>query len=290
MLSKRKRPYDADSLPPEQRLRANLADVYSSNTLSASRTQEIINVVADAGVSTFASLKRKVGPNTARDLRRTMLKGCQWPDLYWAQVRVWNTKKNKEEWQWLAFLLPHEYISALAKYGNLDVLLSNQKLDTKSKDHLEEMETGAGERLVPLGLWGDGAPCNYDRTESVETFSLNLPGIMEPYHTLRLPITAISRKQIGKHTWGDILDKVSWSLQWCFLGVYPWARHDNTAWRKTDWKRCKKCGKSLGIKSVLVEVRGDWKFFGETFGFPKHNLHRGCCWMCECTPQEASVV
>ena len=216
------------------------------------------------------------------------MKNCQWPPAYWAQVRVWNPKTNKEQLQWLGFLLPHEFTFALTKYGSLDVLRSTQNLDPQSKIHLE-METRAGERLVALGLWGDGVPCNYDRTESVETFSLNLLGVSEPYHTLRLPITAISRKQIGTNTWTDIMEIVSWSLQWCFLGTVPHARHDNTAWRKTDLWRSKQCGKSLGAKSVLVEVRGDWIFFGETFGFPKHNTSRGCCWMCECTPQEGSM-
>ena len=70
MLSKRKRPYDPDSLPPSQRLRANLGDIVSSNTLSARRTQEIINDVADAGVSSFRSLKRKLDTNVSRNLRR----------------------------------------------------------------------------------------------------------------------------------------------------------------------------------------------------------------------------
>ena len=43
-------------------------------------------------------------------------------------------------------------------------------------------------------------------------------------------------------------------------------------------------------QSVLVEVRGDWKFFGETFGFPKHNTKKGCCWLCECTPAQVRAV
>ena len=143
---------------------------------------------------------------------------------------------------------------------------------------------------MALGLWGDGVPVNYDRTESVETFSLNVPGIKEPYHTLRLPITAISRKQIGPNSWDDILEVVRWSLTSCFLGLHPHTRHDDTAWRKTDKARAKQAGKSLGTKSVLVEVRGDWKFFGETFGFPKHNTKKGCCWLCECTPAQVRAI
>ena len=71
-----------------------------------------------------------------------------------------------------------------------------------------------------------------------------------------------------------------------FLGSFPHVRHDDTAWRKTDKRRAKLAGKSMAIQAVLVEVRGDWKFFDETFGFPKHNTLAGCCWKCECTPNE----
>ena len=127
---------------------------------------------------------------------------------------------------------------------------------------------------------------NWDRTESVETFSINFPGIQKEYNALRLPITAISRKQIGTNTWHDILEIIKWSLVQCFLGSFPHVRHDDTAWRKTDKRRAKVAGMSLAIEAVLVEVRGDWKFFGETFGFPKHNTLAGCCWKCECTPDE----
>ena len=218
------------------------------------------------------------------------MKGCQWPSVYWAQIRVWNSKASREEWQWMAFLLPHEYTAALIKYGDLDILRSDLHLDPLSKNHLEKMQHQAQEKLVALGLWGDGVPVNYDRTESVETFSLNVPGIKEPYHTLRLPITAISRKQIGPNSWDDILEVVRWSLTSCFLGLHPHTRHADTAWRRTDKARAKQAGKYLGTKSVLVEVRGDWKFFGETFGFPKHNTKKGCCWLCECTPAQVRAV
>jgi hypothetical protein len=116
-------------------------------------------------------------------------------------VGVWNTKASREEWQWMAFLLPHEYTAALTKYGDLDILRSGLCLGLVSKNRLEKLQRRVGEDLMALDLWGDGAPGNYDRTESVGTFSLNIPGIKEPYHTHPLPITATSRKQVGPNTW-----------------------------------------------------------------------------------------
>ena len=157
MLSKHKRPYDPQALPPDKRLRANLGDVFSSNQLSASKTQELINDCSAAGVTTFCSLKRPLGTNISRNLRRIFLKGCQWPSVYWAQIRVWNTKASREEWQRMAFLLPHEYTAALTKYGGLDIMRSDLHLDPSNKNHLEKIQHRAqektcGTRLV--GRWG----------------------------------------------------------------------------------------------------------------------------------------
>jgi len=137
--------------------------------------------------------------------------------------------------------------------------------------------------LLGLGLWGDGIPCNWDRTESVEVVALNLPGLAGKYHGLRLPITGVSRKQISRHTWHDLMKIISWSLQCCADGYWPSCRHDGTPWQEGDSKRASKRG-SLGVQSCLVEVWGDWKFFGETFSFPKHNTNAGICWRCLCTP------
>ena len=40
MLSKTARPYDPAALPPQERLRRNITDIYASNELSARRTQD----------------------------------------------------------------------------------------------------------------------------------------------------------------------------------------------------------------------------------------------------------
>ena len=42
MLSKRQRPYDESELPAANRLRANIRDMFASNTLPASRVQSLL--------------------------------------------------------------------------------------------------------------------------------------------------------------------------------------------------------------------------------------------------------
>ena len=197
---------------------------------------------------------------------------------------------HQEELQACAFLLPHEYTEVLNRLGSRDVLLDTQGMDPKTLQHLNmcKRKSGASEMLA-LGLWGDGVPVNWDRTESVETFSINLPGLSGKYHGLRLPITGFTRKQVSSHTWHDLMQVIAWSLQCCADGFWPLLRHDGSPWIKTDTVRATKKG-SLGIQSCLAEVRGDWKFFGETFDFPKWNNNSGICWKCECKPSEVFSI
>ncbi len=288
MLSKGKRPFDPKELAPPKRLRANVQDIYANNQLSALRTQELINDIAQSGVSSFEPLAKPPGRNTARDLKRTLLKRNQWPDLYWARVRVKDLGSGKEEQQSCAFLLPHEYIATVNRLGTADVVMDTAGLDPRTRDHLERAQLSAGCPLMPLGIWGDGVPVNYDRTESVEVVSMNFPGQVGKWKPLRLPVTAVSRKQFTENTWHDIMEVVAWSLRLCAVGRWAHGRHDDEGWWPSDASRARKSSKeqALGIRAALVELRGDWKFFGETFNFPKWNTASGICWRCTCTPAE----
>ena len=287
MLSNKKRPYDEKALPPGKRLRANIQDLMASNVLSAQRTQSMINDAAGSGASGLDDLVGPVTTNSARKLRRAMLKWNQWPSLYWAKVHVKDPKTQVEGTEWLAFQLPHEYIYLLAKLGDLEALLETTGLEPISHGNLAHCQAQAGCKLLPLGLWGDGVPCNWDRTESVDTFSLNLPGLTSGYRTLRLPITALSHKQLVAKSWDSIMEVVAWSLQYAAAGCFPKSRHDGDAWLHSDKRRKSMAGNPLGARAALVEVRGDWKFFAECFHMPAWNETAGICWFCRCTREEA---
>ena len=47
----------------------------------------------------------------------------KWMPHYWAQVRVLNVKTQKEEWEWMAFHLPHEIVQVLQQTSVLEKLL-----------------------------------------------------------------------------------------------------------------------------------------------------------------------
>ena len=302
MLAKTKRPYNPAELPAASRFRRNCQDLYADNQLSSARLQELLDDAHDAGVGGLRDVRSKTSSDWAKDnahkrLRRKFLKRSQWPDLYWARIRTLNVKTGNEQYQWVAFLLPHELLEVLQRLSDGHALRDRRGLDPCSLAHLVHCETQANTELTPVGLWGDGAPCNWDRSESCENFSLNLPGQSGAYKSLRLPLTALLRSRISDHTWDDLMEVIAWSLQHAANGTWPRRRHDGSEFRtdKGDKTRLRKASRpgepeKLGIRAALVEVRGDWKFFGECFKFPKWNTKRGCCWTCKCTPDQVLKI
>ncbi len=290
MISKNKRPYDASELHPPRRLRANVLDIYSNNLISGRRAQELINDLTEAGASGLESLKQPVGANTMRFLRRSLDKRNLWPKNYMAQIRVIHHKSKAEELQWCAFCLPHEYLHVLATLGDLDILHDNAGLDVVSKLHLEACEGKANHRLVALGVWGDGMPSQWDRGETIEAVSINLPGQSGKWSPMRLPVTAFSRRSVGENTWHDVFGVIAWSLQHAAAGLHPSCRHDGAPWLKSDRARLAQSGKLMLARAAVTGIRGDWAFFGEVFAFPRHSTNSGICWKCRATPSQAPIL
>jgi hypothetical protein len=287
MFSKKKRSYEPSELPPSKRLRANLQDAFASNQLSGQRTQEIINDINACGVQGVAPT-RTLNSHTARNLKRGFLKRSLWPQQYKARIRVLHKITKQEDYQECAFLLPHEILQALLQVGDHSTLASRTGMDPKTLEHLEKSSAdhADGRSFLGVGLWSDGIPVNWDRTESVECVTMSLPGLTGKYKNLRIPLVAVSRKQVSEHTMFDIMSVLQWSLAFAGAGVWPNKRHDSAEWTDKDSYRRRRTG-NLSCRAALVEMRGDWMMFASVMGFPAHSTATGMCWLCNATPSQA---
>jgi len=296
MLSKRKRPEDPDDYAAEERVALNVTDLFGGGQISASRSHALTEDMARAGVPPELLPVTLGGSEKchARRWRRACLKGRQWPDLYWA--KVWIKVKGREVEDWVAMLLPHELLEMIMRLGVLAVVGSTINLDPKSKMHLEavRVESGLGDSLHAMGLHGDGVPCNWDRSETAEVMSINLPGVAAPWNTMRIPISSLPKSQMGPRTWDGLLKIVAWSLRCAYHNIHPTSRHDQSEWLvgtrsvHTDSKRRKKAGTPLGCRFVVCEMRGDWEFFGNALHMPKWSENGGICWDCTCTKDQVT--
>ena len=224
------------------------------------------------------------GGNVNKRLRTSFLRGSVRPQKYWAKIRVWNFKQNKEEKQWIALGLPHEYVAQIVRYGDLNRLLRQDGLDKKGKTHMEK----CGADLVPLGLWADGVPCQWDRDQSLELITLNFPGLPKTVdeHKLRMPIMAIMKCNMSSNTWDDVFEIIAWSFRVMATGTWPEKRHDGEDMLKSDHWRKQKSGKDMGYRAALCQMRADWACWKMTFKFPMWNEKEGCCWRCNIKPAE----
>ena len=120
MLSKTKRPYDPEELPPDKRLRKNLEDLYASNIISASRAQELVGAAAAAGSSDCAPLARRGGDSRHSCKRpqkaaREALPSGRTPTR--PRSGCGTPRQSCEEEAGVSILLPHEVLSPTGQSG-----------------------------------------------------------------------------------------------------------------------------------------------------------------------------
>ena len=80
----------------------------------------------------------------------------------------------------MPFLLPHDTAVCL-EHGDANFILSRDILEEDRallRAHAEAREPARDPAtILPLGLWSDGVPCNWDRCQSLESIALTLPSI-----------------------------------------------------------------------------------------------------------------
>lgn len=291
-----------DEIDPELRLRENISDLFLSGEIAAKRAR---NLFADASAARASNVEDlgavAEGGNTHRDLLRKLQKKSKMPPLYEAPIPMWNPKKNQREIQPLAFMLPHELLWAMAKWNSSEV--SSHKLfdwanglreDLRSKLEHETAKLDLPEdKVVAMGIWVDGVPTKFDRSESLECFSLSFPHLetsAENKH-IRLPLTLLNKSFFLKsgETIHAIFKILCWSFHACLQNYFPTVDehgHEHTS----NWRR-KKAGEELGAFGLLLEIRGDWLCYKQTFGLPNWaEKSCRCCWRCHCTTQHMREV
>jgi hypothetical protein len=250
--------------------------------LPTARIAEVVNDIHGVAPTELRNLVAPVDGNSARKLRRRFMKKSAWMPDYVAELRTWNPRTKKLVKEKVPMQLIHEVVAVLLRYGFKDKLLATDGMDPLTLEHLQHCEVQSACKLLGIGLWGDGAPTQWDRGETIDVMSLSLPGLVT-FKTLRIPLIVLPHSRVCKETWEDGFAIFKWSLTILATGLWPTARHDATPWLQSD--KCRVSARPL-LRAALVESRQDWKFAAEVFGFPSHNTAEGCCWACTCKPPE----
>ncbi|CAE7201968.1 unnamed protein product [Symbiodinium sp. CCMP2592] len=283
MYSKNSRGYNEEDVPEMKRFRANLSDAFLSGQITAARTASLFKDAQSSGASGVDDLAAAQDKNAARSLRRKMLKGSHWPDCYYADIELHDPKLQENRQVSLPFLLPHEILGKLFEFGDSAWILSQDVLQEDAelieKFSLSCQPARDPATILPLGLWNDGVPCNWDRSQSLEVIALSFPSIPG----LRVPLFCLKKMFEAKKCTMDAAMKVLvWSFEQLALGRYPSRRHDGSPFDlRVDKARLRLAGSDLP---------GRLENFKDTLSLPAHNENNGCCWICPMTPDKVHEV
>ena len=182
---------DADA---GKRLKSNLQDLWASGNTTSGRHVSLMKDALEAGVeSCYSRVAAKQAQPSPEALYREALKGGQWPKLQIFNVPL-KAKNNDVREEPLAFLCPHDLIHQLVIQDHrcLQVLQDTGGLDETGAAHIAQLAKDWCAQPIPVSLWQDGVPFNWDRSESLEVFSISFPGLSSGQErNLRFPVTVL---------------------------------------------------------------------------------------------------
>ena len=114
----------------------------------------------------LARIGRRGHRNKHRDLMRRLSRRSERPKLYSAPVRCWNNRLQAAEQVEIPVALPHELLDRVGQHSDSDSFATAARLTEQAREHLHKAARAMaadGAPIVPLGLWLDGSPCNWDR-------------------------------------------------------------------------------------------------------------------------------
>ena len=129
------------------------------------------------------------------------------------------------------------------------------------------------ERCIPIGFHGDASA--FSHQDSLYAFIWNSLIGVGSTTAKRFLFTVVKKSQSDPDTMQAIFKVFAWSMNVLLTGLTP----------DTDWLMRPLSGGGSYLagrwKGALVQVRGDWQFYCEVFGFPQWNGAKRMCWMCK---------
>ena len=254
---------------------------WAHGKLSAVKVQEYATQSAAQGARNLERLTAAgtsgANPNHMhRDILALFGKPRGAPDIDWVDIP---TKNGREAHP---FLFPHKFFASLYKHrrqmfdrtvrgsegaareywealGGIDFVRKHPKL--KDLDH-----------ALPIGVHGDAGA--FSKHDSLMVISWNGVLGQGTTRTKRFVFTFVRKAVYNKATLDRIFELLSWSINAMQTGHQP----------TLDWQERPSGldGSPLAgpYYAILSQIRGDWAFYTECFGFPVWNGAIRMCWMC----------
>ena len=181
---------------PDKRLRKNVSDLFLSGAISAGRAATVFQDAEFDGATGVADLAVNEGKNAQRDLVRKLMKGSKWPPLYAAKIPVLHQKTHQVLEESINVLLPHEVLANIMSWNrhSKQKVFDRAGLSASARKHFEKTVPLLGKyptTCIPVGLWTDGCPVKWDRSQSVIVITMSFCGQTDDiFSRLRISLCA----------------------------------------------------------------------------------------------------
>ena len=143
------------------------------------------------------------------------------PDCTTLVVEPRTQSQSTEEFSNIPMILLHELVCAVSRpnlFGVSGMDLYTLELFKKAS---RDLGLDAG-KTIGLSFWLDGVAVKWDRSDSFDTLTMSIPGLVGPWRNLRVPLCVIDHSRVIKcTTWDDVLPVVPWSLDHWALNAHP---------------------------------------------------------------------
>jgi hypothetical protein len=274
-----------DSCPKDVPLVKSLKKAWAKGEITSRHVQEFALGAQEQGAIGMARISATgshgVHPgNIARDLLAAFGKPAGAPEISWIEIPTKHSTKTPHP-----FLLPHLFFASLNVAQQQLFRTTILGPPGASLQYWESMrdsnfvqkhpilkDPATWPNTTPLGLHGDGGA--FSKQDSLMVISWNSLLGNGDTRTKRFVTTVIQKKDMVPETMDAIWAILGWSFNSLLDGRMPtlnWA--GKTLCEGGELLANGKCG-------ALSQIRGDWQFYCEIFGFPQWNTAISMCFLC----------
>jgi hypothetical protein len=254
---------------------------WASGAMSAKKVQQLALDALGQGAHSLDSLagagtEGKYTQNVHRSLLKIFGHPVGAPDIDWINIPGKDGAIITQP-----FLMPHKFFASLYNSRPNFFYKHLRGPEGAPREYWEELKNNRFvtkhpllsnfDTCFPLGLHGDAGA--FTKHDSLMVISWN--GLLgrDCGKTKRIVFTFVRKRDYSPATLDRIWEIFAWSVNSMARGTFPTIDYDR--------KPIDGGGPLAGpFTGVLTQIRGDWQFYVEIFGFPPWNGAIRMCWLC----------
>ena len=185
--------------------RHEVSSSFLAGSISAEACRRLAKTGTRAGAIGAEDLVGTGNHNVHRQLVRTLRRNSHWPKFYYADIPIWDLKKEELIVKSHPFLLPHEWLAKAKSLTDMSKYAADEHLHPGIFNHMQGLISPSGldshvADYTPLGLHCDGVPYGSQvwYQDSLELFSINMP--CGPAAGMRIPFTSVQKNNLVKYS------------------------------------------------------------------------------------------